>query len=36
VNLKGKMLISLNALVALRDGGLFTRVTPVAGVELNF
>jgi hypothetical protein len=36
VNLKGKMLISLNALVALRDGGLYTRVTPVAGVELNF
>jgi hypothetical protein len=36
VNLKGKMLISLNALVALRDGGLYTRVTPVAGVEMNF
>jgi hypothetical protein len=36
VNLKGKMLLSLNALIALRDGGLHTRVTPVAGVELNF
>ena len=36
VNLKGKMLLSLNALVALRDGGLHTRVTPVAGIEMNF
>ena len=36
VNLKGKMLLSLNALIALRDGGLHTRVTPVAGIDLNF
>jgi hypothetical protein len=36
VNLKGKMLLSLNALVALLDSGLHTRVTPVAGLELNF
>jgi hypothetical protein len=36
VNLKGKILLSLNALVALQDGGLHTRVTPVAGIETNF
>jgi len=36
VNLKGKMLLSLNALIALQDSGLHTRVTPVAGIDLNF
>jgi hypothetical protein len=35
-NLKGKMLITLNALVALHDSGLHARVTPVAGVDLTF
>jgi hypothetical protein len=36
VNLKGKMLLSLNALVALHDTGLHQRVTPVAGIDLTF
>jgi hypothetical protein len=36
VNLKGKLLLSLNALVALRDSGLHARVTPVAGIDLTF
>jgi hypothetical protein len=36
VNLKGKMLLSLNALVSLHDSGLHTRVTPVAGIDLTF
>jgi hypothetical protein len=36
VNLKGKLLLSLNALVALQDSGLHARVTPVAGIDLNF
>ena len=36
VNLKGKMLLSLNALVALHDSGLHQRVTPVAGIDLTF
>src|SRR5262245_21712519 len=36
VNLKGKMLLSLNALVALTDGGMWTRVIPVAGIDLTF
>jgi hypothetical protein len=36
VNLKGKMLLSLNALVALKDNGLHARVTPVAGIDLTF
>ncbi len=35
-NLKGKLLISLNALIALRDTGLHARVTPVAGIDLTF
>jgi hypothetical protein len=35
-NIKGKMLISLNALVALHDTGLHARVTPVAGIDLTF
>jgi hypothetical protein len=36
VNLKGKMLLTLNALVALTDGGMWTRVIPVAGIDLTF
>jgi hypothetical protein len=36
VNLKGKLLLSLNALVALSDSGLHARVTPVAGIDLTF
>ena len=36
VNLKGKLLLSLNALVALQDSGLHARVTPVAGIDLTF
>jgi hypothetical protein len=36
MNLKGKMLLSVNALVALRDSGLHARVTPVAGIDLTF
>jgi hypothetical protein len=35
-NLKGKLLISVNALIALRDTGLHARVTPVAGIDLTF
>jgi hypothetical protein len=35
-NLKGKLLISLGALIALRDNGLHARVTPVAGIDLTF
>lgn len=36
VNLKGKLLLSLNALIALKDDGLHARVTPTAGIELTF
>jgi hypothetical protein len=36
VNLKGKLLLSVNALVALHDSGLHARVTPVAGIEMTF
>ena len=36
VNLKGKLLLSLNALIALKDDGLHARFTPVAGIELTF
>lgn len=35
-NIKGKLLISLNALIALHDTGLHARVTPVAGIDLTF
>jgi len=35
-NLKGKILISLNALIALHDTGLHARVTPVAGIDITF
>lgn len=36
LNLKGKMLIALSALVPILDRGLHDRFTPVASVELNF
>ena len=36
VNLKGKLLLSLNALIAMKDDGLHARVTPTAGIELTF
>ena len=36
VNLKGKLLLSVNALIALHDDGLHARVTPVAGIDLTF
>jgi hypothetical protein len=36
VNLKGKLLLSLNALVSLHDTGLHAPVIPVAGIDLNF
>jgi hypothetical protein len=36
VNLKGKLVLSLNALVALKNDGLHARVMPNAGVELIF
>jgi len=35
-NLKGKLLVSLNALIALHDTGLHARITPVAGIDLTF
>ncbi len=34
VNLKSKLLLSVNVLIALRDTGLHARVTPVAGIAL--
>jgi hypothetical protein len=36
VNVKGKLLVALNALVSLHDTGLHAKVVPVAGIELNF
>ena len=36
VNLKGKLLLSVAVLVALRDSGLHSRVTTVAGIDLTF
>jgi hypothetical protein len=36
VNLKGKMLLSVNALVTLSDSGMHARVIPVAGIDLTF
>lgn len=35
VNLKGKMLLSLNALIALKNNGLRATVTPVVGLNLT-
>jgi hypothetical protein len=36
VNLKAKLLLSLNALVAMKDDGLHARITPMAGIDLTF
>lgn len=36
VNLKGKMLLSVNALVTLKDSGLHSRVITVAGLDVTF
>lgn len=36
VNLKAKMLLSLSALVSLKNDGLHARVTPLAGIDLTF
>lgn len=35
VNLKGKMLLSLNAIITLKNNGLHATVTPVAGINLT-
>jgi hypothetical protein len=35
-NLKGKFLLSLNAIVALRDNGLYDKFTPVVGLDVTF
>ena len=35
VNLKGKLLLSLNALVTLKNNGLHSKVTPVVGLNLT-
>jgi hypothetical protein len=35
VNLIGKMVLSLNALVTLKNNGLHSKVTPVAGINLS-
>jgi hypothetical protein len=35
VNLKGKMLLSLNAIITMKNNGLHATVTPVAGINLT-
>src|SRR5262249_10244056 len=35
-NIKGKLLVTLSALIASKDTGLHARVIPVAGVDLTF
>jgi hypothetical protein len=35
VNLKGKMLLTLSAIITLRNNGLHAKVTPVAGINLT-
>ena len=35
LNLKGKMVLSLNAIVSLQDNGLHARFTPVVGIDLT-
>lgn len=35
VNIKGKMVLSLNALVTLKNHGLHSKITPVAGLNLT-
>ena len=36
VNLKGKLLLNLSALITLQNNGLHAKVTPVAGINLTF
>jgi len=36
VNLKGKMLLSLSALIAMKNDGMHARVTPLAGIDITF
>ncbi len=35
VNLKGKMLLSLSAIITLQNNGLHSKVTPVVGLNLT-
>jgi hypothetical protein len=35
MNLKGKLLLSLNAVIALKHNGLHSTVTPVVGIDLS-
>ena len=35
VNLKGKLVLSLNALITMKNNGLHSKVTPVAGINLT-
>jgi hypothetical protein len=35
LNLKGNMVLSLNAIVSLQDNGLHARFTPVVGIDLT-
>jgi hypothetical protein len=35
VNLKAKLVLSLNALITLKNNGLHSKVTPVAGINLT-
>ncbi len=35
VNLKGKLLLSLNAIVTMKNNGLHSRITPVVGINLT-
>jgi hypothetical protein len=35
VNLKGKMVLSLNAIVTVKNNGLHSKITPVAGINLT-
>jgi hypothetical protein len=35
VNLKGKLLVSLNAIITLQNNGLHSKVTPVVGINLT-
>ena len=36
VNLKGKLLLNLSALITMQNNGLHAKVTPVAGINLTF
>ena len=35
VNLKGKLLLSLSAIITMENNGLHSKVTPVAGINLT-